>query len=92
MPQVALRLPTSIKTCRELLRGILQFVHLHGPWAVHIIEGRDGEQKLLRPEAWGCTGIIVDLSGRYHGERLLSANTSAELFEALKAAEQASLA
>jgi LacI family transcriptional regulator len=77
MPQVALRLPTSIKTCRELLRGILQFVHLHGPWSVHIIEGRDGEQRLLRPEAWGCTGIIVDLSHRSHrchAKQLLAAN------------------
>ena len=77
MPQVALRLPTSIKTCRELLRGILQFVHLHGPWAVHIIEGRDGEQKLFHPAAWGCTGIIVDLSDRYNAERLLAANVPA---------------
>lgn len=74
MPQVALLLPTSIKTCRELLRGILQFVHLHGPWAVHIIEGRDGEQKLFRPAAWGCTGIIVDLSDRHYAARLLAAN------------------
>ncbi len=74
MPQVALRLPTSIKTCRELLRGILQFVHLHGPWAVHIIEGREGEQKLLNPAAWGCTGIIVDMDDHYHAERLLTAN------------------
>lgn len=73
MPQVALVLPTSIKTCRELLRGILQFVHLHGPWAVHIIEGREGEQKLLRPAAWGCTGMIVDMLGERHsGERLLT--------------------
>lgn len=61
LPQVALRLPTSVKTCRELLRGILQFVHLHGPWGVHIIEGREGEQKLSHPEAWGCTGIIAEL-------------------------------
>jgi len=60
LPQVALRLPTSVKTCRELLRGILQFVHLHGPWGVHIIEGREGEQRLARPEAWGYTGIIAD--------------------------------
>jgi len=74
MPQVALRLPTSIKTCREVLRGILQFVHLHGPWAVHIIEGRDGEQKLLRPEAWGYTGIIVDMSAGYHSKRLVEVN------------------
>jgi LacI family transcriptional regulator len=48
------------------LRGILQFVHLHGPWAVHIIEGLEGEQKLARPEAWGCTGIIVDLEAYRH--------------------------
>ncbi len=74
LPQVALRLPTSIKTCRELLRGILQFVHLHGPWAVHLIEGRDGEQKLLHPAAWGCTGLIVDLSDRYNAARLLEAH------------------
>lgn len=74
MPQVALLLPTSIKTCRELLRGILQFVHLHGPWAVHIIEGREGEQKLFRPAEWGCTGIIVDLSDRHYAARLLTAN------------------
>ena len=66
LPQVALRLPTSVKTCREMLRGILQFVHLHGPWAVHIIEGREGEQKLARPEAWGCTGIIADLDSYGH--------------------------
>jgi len=63
MPQVALFLPTSVKTCRELLRGILQFVHLHGPWAVHIIEGRAGEQKLSSPSAWGCTGIILASAG-----------------------------
>ncbi len=73
LPQVALLLPTSVKTCRELLRGILQFVHLHGPWAVHIIEGREGEQKLLRPAAWGCTGIIVNREV-YRAKYLLTAN------------------
>ncbi len=74
MPQVALLLPTSIKTCRELLRGILQFVHLHGPWAVHIIEGREGEQKLLRPAARGYTGIIGTLNDQRYAARLLAAN------------------
>lgn len=72
LPQVALRLPTSVKTCRELLRGILQFVHLHGPWGVHIIEGREGEQRLACPEAWGCTGIIADLDS-YCPKPLLTA-------------------
>ena len=65
MPQVALLLPTSIKTCRELLRGVLHYVHLHGPWTVHIIEGREDEQKLSRLETWDCTGIIANLESRF---------------------------
>ncbi len=72
MPQVALLLPTSVKTCRELLRGILQFVHLHGPWAVHIIEGREGEQKLLRSAVSGYTGIIGNLMDWQYTEHLLT--------------------
>ena len=73
MPQVALLLPTSIKTTRELLGVILRFTHLHGPWAVHIIEGREGEQKLLRPDASEYTGVIGVLKERY-AARLLAAN------------------
>ncbi len=73
MPQVALLLPTSVKTAREMLRGILQFVRFHGPWAVHIIEGREGEQKLLHPATWGFTGIIGILDNRHDTKRLLAA-------------------
>ena len=58
MPQVAVLLPTSVKVCRDMRRGILQYVHRHGPWGLHILEGRQGEQKLIRMEEWGCTGII----------------------------------
>lgn len=65
IPQVALLLPTSVKTCRELLRGVLHFVHLHGPWTVHIIEGREDEQKLSRLETGDCTGIIANLESRF---------------------------
>jgi len=74
MPQVALLLPTSVKTCRELLRGILKFIHLHGPWAVHIIEGREGEQKLLHPAEWGYTGLIGELTDRRYAAHLLAAH------------------
>ena len=74
MPQVALLLPTSVKTCRELLRGILKFIHLHGPWAVHIIEGREGEQKLLHPAEWGYTGLIGELTDRSYAAHLLAAH------------------
>lgn len=72
IPQVALLLPTSVKTCRELLRGILQYVHFHGPWNVHLIEGREGEQKMLHPETWGCTGVIGSLNGLAPARRLLA--------------------
>ena len=74
MPQVALLLPTSVKTYRELLRGILKFIHLHGPWAVHIIEGREGEQKLLHPAEWGYTGLIGGLTDRCYAAHLLAAH------------------
>ena len=72
IPQVALLLPTSVKTCRELLRGILQYVHLHGPWNVHLIEGREGEQKMSHPELWGCTGVIGGLNDPGFAKRLLA--------------------
>ncbi|OGV69250.1 MAG: hypothetical protein A2283_03555 [Lentisphaerae bacterium RIFOXYA12_FULL_48_11] len=58
IPQVAVLLPTSVKVSRDMRRGILQYVYRHGPWGLHIIEGRNGEQKLVRMKEWGCTGII----------------------------------
>ena len=57
-PQVAVLLPTSVKVSRDMRRGILQYVYRHGPWGLHILEGRQGEQKLIRMKEWGCTGII----------------------------------
>ncbi|MFO7936384.1 MAG: DNA-binding transcriptional regulator [Kiritimatiellia bacterium] len=58
-PQVAVLLPSSVKICRDIRRGILRYVHQHGPWGLHILEGRDGEQKLTNMKKWGCTGIII---------------------------------
>ena len=58
-PQVAVLLPSSVKVCRDMRRGILRYVHRHGPWGLHILEGRDGEQKLTRMKEWGCTGVII---------------------------------
>ena len=68
-PQVAVLLPTSVKVCRDMRRGILQYVHRHGPWGLHILEGRQGEQKLIRMKEWGCTGII----GRLYTPELVEA-------------------
>lgn len=58
MPQVAVLLPTSFKVCRDMRRGILKYVHSHGPWCLHLVEGRAGEQSLAGIHDWGCTGLI----------------------------------
>lgn len=75
MPQVAVLLPTSVKVCRDMRRGILQYVHRHGPWGLHILEGRQGEQKLIRMKEWGCTGII----GRLYTPELVNVALEADV-------------
>src|SRR5574344_1569518 len=75
MPQVAVLLPTSVKVCRDMRRGILQYVRRHGPWGLHILEGRQGEQKLIRMKEWGCTGII----GRLYTPALANAALQANV-------------
>jgi len=73
-PQVAVLLPTSVKVCRDMRRGILQYVQRHGPWGLHILEGRQGEQKLIRMAEWGCTGIIGRLYTPELAKAALNAN------------------
>jgi hypothetical protein len=46
------------------VRGILQYVRIHGPWRLYRMEGRPGEQKLLDLKRWGCTGIITAPAAR----------------------------
>jgi len=75
IPQVAVLLPTSVKVSRDMRRGILQYVHRHGPWGLHILEGRQGEQKLVRMRDWGCTGIF----GRLYTEELVGIALDAHL-------------
>ena len=70
IPRVAVLLPTAIKTCREMLQGVLRYVRQSGPWAIQIIEGREDEQKLLDFDTWGCTGIIGNLGDRFFARRL----------------------
>ncbi len=79
MPQVAVLLPTSVKISRDMRRGILQYVRRHGPWGLHIIEGRQGEQKLIRMKEWGCTGIF----GRLYTAELIEAASHAKVPQVL---------
>lgn len=79
MPQVAVLLPTSFKVSRDMRRGILQYVRRNGPWGLHLIEGRQGEQKLIRMKDWGCTGIF----GRLYTPELVEAASRAKVPQVL---------
>jgi LacI family transcriptional regulator len=58
MPQVALLLETSTEYGRGLLRGIVRYSRLHGPWSLYVAPGHL-EQALPKPNSWSGTGIIA---------------------------------
>jgi len=88
MPQVAVLLPTSFKVSRDMRRGVLQYARRYGPWGLHIIEGRRGEQKLIRMNEWGCTGII----GRLYTPELVEIAARAKVPQVLVDSEERRLA
>lgn len=59
IPQVAILLESSHETSRGMLRGILNYVRLYGPWALHIISGGASDQKMPDLRAWHGSGIIA---------------------------------
>ncbi|MGC9995129.1 MAG: DNA-binding transcriptional regulator [Terriglobia bacterium] len=58
MPQVALLLETSTEFGRGLLRGIVRYSHLHGPWSLCVAPGHL-EQSLPKAKSWSGSGIIA---------------------------------
>ena len=80
MPRVLLLFPTSIMACRWMLHGILRYVHRHGPWELHIIEDREGEQKLKQIREWGVTGMIGYVHNKAHAVRLQAALALGRLY------------
>ncbi len=58
MPQVALLLETSTEYGRGLLRGIVRYSRLHGPWSLYVAPGHL-EQALPKSRSWKGTGIIA---------------------------------
>jgi LacI family transcriptional regulator len=57
-PKVALLVETARGYGREVLRGIVRYARLHGPWAFYLTPG-DFEQALPKMEQWGGTGIVA---------------------------------
>src|SRR3954447_9633049 len=56
--KVALLVETARGYGRDLLRGIVRYARLHGPWGFYVTPG-DFEQVLPRMQPWGGTGIIA---------------------------------
>jgi LacI family transcriptional regulator len=58
MPQVALLLETSTEYGRGLLRGIVRYSRLHGPWSLYVAPGHL-KQALPKAKSWSGSGIIA---------------------------------
>ena len=58
IPRVALLVETSLGYGRALLRGVMRYARLHGPWAFYLQPG-DLRQLLPKMEEWSGTGIIA---------------------------------
>ena len=58
IPEVALLLETSTEYGRGLLRGILKYVRLHGPWSLSVAPGHL-DQSLPSMASWKGTGVIA---------------------------------
>ncbi|MGQ9607018.1 MAG: substrate-binding domain-containing protein [Thermogutta sp.] len=57
-PRVAILVETARGYGRQLLRGVIHYVRLHGPWSIYITPG-DLEQVLPRMKRWGGTGVLA---------------------------------
>ncbi len=71
MPKVALLVETSRGYGRELLRGVMRYARLHGPWGFYLTPG-DFVQELPRMRSWGGTGIIARIETREVARAILS--------------------
>jgi LacI family transcriptional regulator len=83
VPQVALLLETSTEYGRGLLRGILRFSRLHGPWSLCVAPGHF-DQALPKAKSWKGTGIIARISSREMEARIKSTGlpfVASSLFE-----------
>lgn len=73
IPRVALLIETSRGYGRALLRGIVHYASLHGPWEFFITPG-DFDQTLPDMKAWEGTGIIARVESAELAQRILDLN------------------
>jgi LacI family transcriptional regulator len=87
IPQVALLFETNEQAHRDILRGVLRYERIHGPWSLHVAEGRAGEQRLQDLSSWGCAGIIGVMQNKAYANAVLAAGAPAVLIDPLDEAE-----
>jgi LacI family transcriptional regulator len=61
VPRVALLIETARGYGRGLLRGIVRYARLHGPWSFYVTPG-DFEQAVPKVRQWGGPGIIARIA------------------------------
>ena len=69
-PKVALLIETARGYGRQMLRGIVRYARLHGPWGFYVTPG-DFEQALPKMQQWGGTGIIARIETRKIAKAIL---------------------
>jgi LacI family transcriptional regulator len=73
LPKVALLIETARGYGRGLLRGIVHYARLHGPWSFYVTPG-DFEQALPKMRQWGGTGIIARIATPAVAKAILECN------------------
>lgn len=72
IPKVALLVETARGYGRGLLRGIVSYSRLHGPWSFYVTPG-DFEQAVPKMRQWGGTGIIARIETPQVAKAILDA-------------------
>jgi len=78
-PQIVIIHEAAIKACREKILGVLKYARIHGPWGVHLLEGRSNEQVLTEFNDWGATGIISEAMISGYSSHFYEAITKAKI-------------
>jgi len=60
-PKVLVIQETCLQPGRDKLQGIFNYIHLYGPWHLHLVQSRADEQKIRSLRDWNeYDGIIAD--------------------------------
>lgn len=81
IPQVALLLESSHEISRGMLRGILNYVRLNGPWVLHLDSGGADDQKMPDLSAWKGSGIIARIPNPTVAADIISADLPTVLID-----------